>query len=222
MFEFWCEYDINPLIIFNQKGNIVYCNQEAEIFLSYINKKEVFDFTLKNAPKEAGIKTEFKKISFKDFEFNGFSIGYENDSQIGVRFFINTDVHSIHLEELEKVDLSMIINFAIEYINLKQSTKFNIYFDPSIPEIYLNKKAFLNLLFEIFEELKEAYIETKVNIGEYIKVNQKKYPIISVIVKTIPKPTKNFKSSYFEIINNEEGYIIQIPLIKEKNENNNS
>ncbi|GAB6046030.1 hypothetical protein JCM11957_16290 [Caminibacter profundus] len=220
MFEFWCEYDINPLIIFNEKGNIVYCNQEAEILLSYINKKEVFDFIIKNAPKKAGIKTEFKKIQFKDFKFNGYSIGYQEDTQIGVRFFINTNVHSIHFEKLEKVDLSMLLNFAMEYINLKQNTKFKIYFDPSIPEIYLNKKAFLNLLFEILENQKEAYIETKINIGEYIKVNNKKYPIISVITKL--NPLKHIKSPHFEIINNENGYIIQIPLIKEKDENNNS
>ena len=220
MFEFWIEYDINPLIIFNQKGNIIYYNQEAEIFLSYINKKEVFEFTIKNAPKSPEIKTEFKKVHFKDFEFNGFSIGYEDEEKIGVRFFINTDIHSIKLEELEKVDLSMILNFAIEYVSLKQNTKFKIYFDPSIPEIYINKKAFLNLLFDIFENQKEIYIETKINIGEYIKLNNKKYPIISVIIKTFPK--KQIKNNFFEVINKKDGYIIQIPLIKEKNENSNS
>jgi nitrogen-specific signal transduction histidine kinase len=220
MFEFWVEYDINPLIIFNQKGNIIYCNQEAEIFLSYINKKEVFEFTIKNAPKNPGIKSEFKKVHFKDFEFNGFSIGYEDEEKIGIRFFINTDIHSIELEELEKVDLSMLLNFAIEYVSLKQNTKFKIYFDPSIPEIYINKKAFLNLLFDIFENQEEIYIQTKINIGEYIKLNSKKYPIISVIIKT--KPKKQIKNNFFEVINKEDGYIIQIPLIKEKNENSNS
>ncbi len=221
MFEFWCEYDINPLIIFNQKGNIVYCNQEAEIFLSYINKKEVFDFLLKNAPKKPSIKTEFRKINFKDFEFNGYSIGYKDDSQIGVRFFINTDTHSIiYLEKLEKIDLSMIINFTVEYMNLKQNTKFTVYFDPSIPEIYINKKAFLDLLFEIIENQEKVYIETKINIGEYIKLNQKKFPIISVIIETNKK--KHIKSPYFEVINNKKGYIIQIPLIKETYENHNT
>jgi len=63
MFEFFIEYDINPVIFFNEKGHIDYCNQEAEIFLSYINKKEVFEFTIKNAPNTKGIKTQFKKIS---------------------------------------------------------------------------------------------------------------------------------------------------------------
>ncbi|MEO1923441.1 MAG: hypothetical protein ABGX25_02855 [Nautiliaceae bacterium] len=220
MFEFWIEYDINPLIIFNQKGNIIYCNQEAEVFLSYINKKEVFDFTIKNAPKEKGIKTDFKKIQFKDLEFNGFSIGYQNDNQIGIRLLINTNVQSIRLEELEKVDLSMLLNFAIEYINLKQNTSFKVYYDPSIPEIYLNKKAFLNLLFDIFENQKEVFIQTKINIGEYIKLNEQKYPIISVIIKCTP--LKHFKNNFFEIKTSENGYIIQIPLIKEENENYNT
>jgi nitrogen-specific signal transduction histidine kinase len=214
MFKFWLEYDINPLIIFNQKGHIHYCNQEAEIFLSYINKKDVFEFAIKNASNEKGIKTEFKKIRFGDFEFNGYSVGYQDEEFIGIRFFINTNTQSIYLEELEKADISMIINFAMEYMSLKKEIKFSTYFDPSIPEIYINKKALLDLLFEIFENYDEIFVKTKVNIGEYIKLNGKKYPLISLIVN-VDNP-KHVKNQFFEIINKENGYSIQIPLIKDK------
>ncbi len=220
MFEFWCEYDINPLIIFNQKGNIIYCNQEAEIFLSYVNKKEVFNLAINNAPKEKGIKVEFKKVVFKDFEFNGFMVGYENEEQIGIRLFINTNTHQITLEELERVDLAMIINFAIEYVSLRSDAKISLYYDTSIPEIYLNKKALLNLLLEMFENQDEIYIETKIEVGEYIKIENKKYPIIEIFVKTTPK--KQIKSQYFEVINKDNGYIIKLPLIKEADENSNT
>ncbi|NPA88490.1 MAG: hypothetical protein GXO01_07235 [Epsilonproteobacteria bacterium] len=220
MFEFWCEYDINPLIIFNQKGHIVYCNQEAEIFLSYVNKKEVFTLAINNAPKNPGMKVEFKKVVFKDFEFNGFMVGYQDDEHIGIRLFINTNTHQISLEELEKVDLAMIINFAIEYVSLRQDTKISLYYDTSIPEVYLNKKALLNLLFEIFENQKEIFIETKIEVGEYIKIDNKKYPIIEMIIKC--EPQKQIKSQFFEVINKEDGYIIKLPLIKEAHENSNS
>ena len=155
MFEFWCEYDINPLIIFNEKGDIKYYNQEAEIVLSYINKKEIYEFVIKNAPKEKGIKTEFKDIKFNNFEFKGFSIGYEDDKNIGVRFFINTNKHNIELKELEKIELSMLIDFAIEYVTLKEKIKIIKNYDPSIPQLLINKKALLNTLFEILENQKK-------------------------------------------------------------------
>jgi nitrogen-specific signal transduction histidine kinase len=220
MFEFWCEWDINPLIIFDEKGNIKYCNQEAEIFLSYINKKEVYQFTINNAPNKKGIKTKFEPVKFKDFEFTGYSIGYENDTEIGIRFFINTNLRSIEPTNLEKIDLSMLLNFAIEYITLKQNTKISTFFDPSIPPIMANKKELLNIIFEILENQKEAKISTKIQIGEYIKIKDKKYPIIEIEIKTIPK--KRIKSPFVEVINKEEGYVIKIPMIKEENENSNT
>jgi len=220
MFEFWCEYDINPLIIFNEKGNIKYCNQEAEIFLSYVNKKEVYEFVINNAPKNAGIKTEFKKIKFQDFEFNGFSIGYKNDTEIGIRLFINTNTHSIELTELEEIDLSMLINFAVEYVGLKNDIKITTVFDPSIPKILVHKKALLEIIFDILEKQKEAIISTKINVGEYIKIKNKKFQIIEIDIKT--KPDKKINSPYFEILNKYDGYNIKIPLIKDLNENNNA
>ncbi len=220
MFEFWCEYDINPLIIFNEKSHIKYCNQEAEIFLSYVNKKEVYEFVIKNAPQNPGIKTEFKQVKFKDFKFNGYSIGYENNSYIGVRFFINTNTHSIELKELEKIDLAMLINFIIEYATLKENIKISTFFDPSIPTILVHKKALIDIILEMLENQKKTTITTKIKVGEYIKIKDKKYQIIEIYVKTTP--TKTIKSPYFEIVNKEDGYIINIPLIKDINENSNT
>jgi len=215
MYKFWCEYDINPLIIFDHKSNIVYCNQEAEIFLSYINKKEVFEYALKNAPKD-GIKTEFKLVKFDKFEFNGFSIGFYEE-KLGVRFFINTDKKNISLNNLEKVKFSMLLEFIKEYMNLK-GIEIAIFYDPSIPEIYLNKKELLNIIFEMLEHNKKANIISKVLVGEYIKINNKKYPIAQIDI--ITTPFKRVKSNYFEIENLENGYTIKIPLIKEIDENN--
>jgi nitrogen-specific signal transduction histidine kinase len=220
MFEFWVEYDINPVIIFNSKGHIKYCNQEAEIFLSYINHKEVFQFVIQNASNKPGMHTSFKHVKFDDFEFNGYSIGYEDENLIGVRFFINTSTHILDLSNLEEIDISMLINFAIEYMKLKKDIEIKTLFDPSIPTMLLNKKAFLDIIFEILEEVKEAEISTKINIGEYIKIKDKKYQIVEITIKT--SPTKNITSHNFEIVVKEDKYIIKIPLIKDINENSNS
>ena len=220
MFEFFIEYDINPVIFFNEKGHIVYCNQEAEIFLSYINVKDIFNFTIQNAPNKEGIKTEFKKITFKNFSFNGYSIGYKEDSKIGIRFFINTKKYQFTLKDLEKIDLNKLINFAIQYINLKQKTKFKVYPDLSIEEVYINKKELLQIFFEIFKKQKKVEIYTKFDISEVVKIDNKKYSLIEIIIKCTP--FKELESKYFEIIKKDNGYIIKLPFTKEKNENNNS
>jgi len=220
MFEFFIEYDINPVIFFNEKGHIDYCNQEAEIFLSYINKKEVFEFTIKNAPNTKGIKTQFKKITFGQFSFNGYSIGYKEDYNIAIRLFINTKKHTFTLKSLEKIDLNKLIDFAIQYINLKQNTKFKVYPDLSLEEVYISKKEFLQIIFELFEKQKKVEIYTKFNISEVVKIEEKKYSLIEIILKCTP--FKDLESKYFEIIKKEDGYIIKVPFIKENNENNNT
>ena len=220
MFEFFIEYDINPVIFFDNKGNVKYCNQEAEIFLSYVNVKDIFNFTINNAPKKEGMKTEFKEVKFLDFHFKGFSIGYKDDNLIGIRLFINTEKNHITIENLEKTDILKLLNFAIEYITLKQNTKFKIYPDLSLSEIYINKKELLQIFLEIFEKQSKVEISANLKVGEYLKIENKKYPIIEIIVKC--HPNKRINSKYFEIITKNDKYIIKIPFIKEKNENNNS
>ena len=220
MFEFFIEYDINPVIFFDNKGNIKYCNQEAEIFLSYVNVKDIFNFTIKNAPKEKGIKTIFKEVKFLDFNFKGYSIGYKDENLIGIRLFINTEKNHISIENLEKTNLLKLINFAIEYITLKQNTKFKIYPDLSFNEIFLNKKELLHILLEIFENQKNVEILTHLKLGEYLKIEEKKYPIIEIIIKC--HTNKKITSNSFEVENENDKYIIKIPFIKEKDEIHNS
>jgi len=220
MFEFFIEYDVNPVIFFDEKGNIKYCNQEAEIFLSYVNIKDIFKFIIENAPKEAAIKTEFNQIKFNDFVFNGYSIGYKDENLIGVRFLINTKKTNVTIDHVEKIDLLKLLNFAMEYTDLRQKTKFKIYPDLSIREIYTNKKELLKILIKIFEKQKNVEIFTRMKIGEYLKINNKKYQIIEIEIKC--HTNEKIKSKYFEIANKNDSYVIKIPFIKEKNENNNT
>jgi len=220
MFKFFTEYDINPVIFFDNKGNVKYCNQEAETFLSYVNVKDIFTFTVQNASKNKGITTVFKEIKFYDFSFKGYSIGYKDDELIGIRLFINTDKNYITIENLEKTDILKLINFIIEYITLKQNTKFKIYPDLSFNEIYINKKELLHILLKIFEKQSEIEIFTHLKVGEYIKIDEKKYQIFEIIVKC--RPNQKITSKHFEIITKNDAYIIKIPFIKEKNENNNT
>jgi len=117
-------------------------------------------------------------------------------------------------------DLLKLINFAIEYIKLKQNTHFKIFPDLSIREILINKKELLKILIEIFENQQKVEIITHLKVGEYLKIENKKYPIIEIKIKT--HANKKISSQFFEIENSENGYNIKIPFIKEKDENSNS
>jgi UDP-N-acetylglucosamine transferase subunit ALG13 len=50
VFHLAVEYDINPLVLFDREGKIVYYNREAEILLSYLGVGELFQFALQKSP----------------------------------------------------------------------------------------------------------------------------------------------------------------------------
>ncbi len=207
MFDKLIEFDINPVIVFNEKGEIIYCNQEAEVFLSSQNVKTIFNFALNNAPKK-GIKTKFEKVKFNKIEFNGYSIFV--DENLSIRFFIDTTPPNYSLTNLEKIDIIMLIDFVCDIFSLKKDFNIKKLFDPTIPEFYGDKNEIIRLLKNYIS--KDSIISTKIVIGESIIINNKKHPLIEV---KIENPNKNdIKSSTYEIKKGENFISIRIPLIQ--------
>ncbi|EDM23250.1 hypothetical protein [Caminibacter mediatlanticus] len=207
MFNKLIEYDINPVIIFNEKGEVVYCNQEAEIFLSSQNIKEIFDFAISNAPK-IGIKTKFEKIKFNNIEFNGYSILI--DEKLAIRFFIDTTPTNYSLSNLEKIDIAMLIDFVCDIFTLKGNFNIKKYYDPTIPEFYSDKNEIIRLLKNLITA--NSYVTTKVIIGESIIIDNKKYPLIEITIENFNDI--NINSTTYEIKKQDNKISIKIPLIQ--------
>lgn len=213
MFEYLVEYDVNPTIVFTGQGKVFYANQEAEILLSYTSVKEIFNFCIENLSPNK-ITTKFEDIFFKDFHFKGVSlITYED--KLAVRFFINTETIKIKLDNLEEVDLSTIINFVIEYFSLNQNHNIKIIMD-ELPTLFVNKNELVNLLLNAITPT--SIIEIKIIPGEYMKIKDKKYPIVGIFIT----PFNEAESQFFEINRYNNNLIIKIPLIKERDENSSS
>ncbi len=210
MFKFWIENDINPVIIFNYNKEIEFYNQAAEILLSYINKNDIFEFIVSNLKDD--MITEFKRVKFLDFVFSGYTIGVFNYDYIGVRFFIDTSLHKRDMHNIEKVNVLQLLEFIKNYFSLK-NIDIKIYYDPSIPEFFINKKELLNLIFEIIDTY-DSFISIKIDIGEYMLVDSKKHQIVEIIIKNDNQ--KEIDSKCFDVVREKDMYIIKLPLLMDK------
>ena len=181
--EIWIQKDINPFIIFDEKGKIKYVNDEAEYFLAFVSEREIFEFAINNLKdKFITINSNFK---FDKFEFSSISIGYE-ENEIGIKLYKTLIPKTkIKTKSLEKINLFFILDFCRNYIFLDEEIEFEDEFDVDIPEFFANKKELIskiNSVLENFKQEKKLKFIVKFLIGEKIKVNNKYYSVISIKV----------------------------------------
>jgi hypothetical protein len=184
-FDIWIQKDINPFIVFNEKGKVKYLNDEAEYFLSFVNEKEIFEFAVNNLKdKFVTINGNFK---FDRFEFVSISIGYE-ENEIGIKFYKSLlPVKNIKTEGLEKINIFFILDFCRNYVFLDKKIEFEDLFDIDIPEFYANKKALINEINSVllkFKNEKKIKFTVKFILGEKLKVEAKSYSVIGIILNS--------------------------------------
>lgn len=213
----WIQHDYNPIIVFSNDGKILYLNDEAEYFLSFVSYKDIFEFTINNAKNEKGIFTTFGEYKFDKFEFGAVSIGYENDEEITIKFYktLTFPKKCEKINELEKINLFFIVDFCRNYIFLNDEVTFIDDFDIDIPEFYTNKKELIEVLNKSFGLFLDTKIKViiKFEIGEILKVNNQKYGVIGIKIVG-EKVELDIESKFFTIIQNKENIEILIPFIK--------
>jgi len=187
--EIWIQKDINPFIIFDEKGKIKYVNDEAEYFLAFVSEREIFEFAINNLKdKFITINSNFK---FDKFEFSSISIGYE-ENEIGIKLYKTLIPKTeIKTEGLTKINLFFILDFCRNYVFLDEEIEFEDEFDVDIPEFFANKKELINKInsiLENFKQEKKVKFIVKFLIGEKIKVNNKYYSVI--VIKIISSKTE--------------------------------
>jgi len=187
--EIWIQKDINPFIIFDEKGKIKYVNNEAEYFLAFVSEREIFEFAINNLKdKFITINGNFK---FNKFEFSSISIGYE-ENEIGIKLYKTLIPKTeIKTEGLTKINLFFILDFCRNYVFLDEEIEFEDEFDVDIPEFFANKKELINKInsiLENFKQEKKVKFIVKFLIGEKIKVNNKYYSVI--VIKIISSKTE--------------------------------
>ena len=222
-FEEWIELDLNPILSFSSTSKIIYSNSEAQFLLNRIKQKELFDLALSYAPKTFGALTSYIDLTIKNYTFYAITVMYENEDEIHMKLYKSAMVkkeNNLNIKNINVTNIFTLVDLAISTSKIKTNINFIKNYDPSIPEFKLDASTFiktLNQIFEAFKDKKNVTCSILLKIGEYIKIDGKKYSLISVEISSNEKndfSSINIKENSSFILTLDENKItIDLPLI---------
>ncbi len=188
-FKFLVEHDANPLIIYNDRGKITYLNTSAELLLGACSSKEFYQLALTYAPKSFGAKTTYVDLIYKSFKFYAINVLYESEEEIAIHLYNKPALlqKELILEGYTSTDINLLLQAHIELFRTKYDKKLSLLADYDLPKIELHQNNFSILLRKLFELCLDAThveVSMRLKIGETIKINGKKYPILLLRIKT--------------------------------------
>ena len=207
-FEEWVELDLNPVLSFSSSSKIIYSNSEAQFLLNRIKPKELFDLALTYAPKTFGALTSYIDLNIKNYTFYAITVMYENEDEIHMKLYKSAMVKkesSLNIKNINTTNIFTLVDLAISTSKIKNDINFTKNYDPSIPEFKLDASTFiktLNNIFEAFRDKENVTCSILLKIGEYIKIDNKKYSLISVEISS------NKKSDFSSLITKENNSFI--------------
>jgi len=208
----WIEYDYNPFILFNSSGKIVSLNSEAQFLLGAATPSTLFELAQAYASINFGFKTTFIELEYGRYKFFGLTVGYEDESQIGIKLY-QTPSFKLNTQkpEGELTNIFTITDLCISTNSISSSSTYTKSYDPTIPEIIVNSNRLIKVLNKMYScVLGNKVINTKVfyRIGEHIKFDGKKYSIFSISVSA--KNIDEEKSSELKILAEKYNFYIEI------------
>ncbi len=209
--EAWMEHDYNPFISFDENGRVKSLNQEAQYLLGVVSTKEIFDLTKTYANITFGFKTTILDLNFGSFSFFAITVGYLDDSEIGIKLYKKATKSPSIGERGEFVNIYSLLDLCISATSSGScETEHKKLFDPTFPEVRLKIEDFTKLVSKIYQSyLHSKTITSKLmlNTGEYLKFENKKYPIFSLHVEG-EKRDDSFEQSIEEIATNANSIVL--------------
>ena len=222
-FEEWVELDLNPILSFSSSSKIIYSNSEAQFLLNRIKQKELFDLALTYAPKTFGALTSYIDLTIKNYTFYAITVMYENEDEIHMKLYKSAMVKKeskLNIKNINSTNIFTLVDLAISTSKIKNNINFTKNYDPSIPEFKLDASSFiktLNQIFDVFKDKENVSCSILLKIGEYIKIDNKKYSLISVEIASNEKSdfsVLNIKeTSSFILTSDENKVTLDLPLI---------
>ena len=212
------ENDLHPFILFDNNGKIKDFNKEAEFLFNYVKPKELYELAVSYASLSFGFKNKYLVLKYGKLNFYAITVGYINDVEIGLRLYkevCQKDKITIN-ENIELTNIFSLIELSKTTTLLQSNIQINEIYDVSIPEIKLNINEFLLILNKCFETFKNnSTLELKVyvKIGEYSKINDKKYQIISIDFKSLENIKIN-KDLKLQIVNTNIDLFVENDILK--------
>ncbi len=180
------EYSINPFFLFDNEGELIDYNQEAEFLLSFVPKEQIYQLALENAAYFRGFKHTFIDLNFPQASFCAISVGYADDEKIAITLHKNICRQTFTItDQLQKADIFTLLDIAINS-NMVEESRLRLEYDISIPEFKIDIDHFLKLLNKIFRSIKKSptiFIKVVFSAGRYIKIESKKYPVVAVDIE---------------------------------------
>ncbi|MDD2291070.1 MAG: hypothetical protein PHV52_02215 [Aliarcobacter sp.] len=222
-FEEWVELDLNPILSFSSNAKIIYSNSEAQFLLNRIKQKELFDLALTYAPKTFGALTSYIDLNIKNYTFYAITVTYENEDEIHMKLYKSAMVKKeskLNIKNINTTNIFTLVDLAISTSKIKNDINFTKNYDPSIPEFKLDASSFiktLNNVFDAFKDKESVTCSILLKIGEYIKIDNKKYSLISVEISSNEKSDfssiNTKENSSFILTADETKVNIDLPLI---------
>ena len=222
-FEDWVDLDLNPVISFSSTAKILYSNSEAQFLLNRIKQKELYDLTLKYAPKSFGAETSYIDLNLQNYTFYAITVKYDNEDEIHMKLYKSTMAKKeskLNIKNINSTNIFTLVDLAISTNKIKTDTIYKKNYDPSIPEFKLDASSFIKTLSQSFEAFKgSTNIECSIllKIGEYIKIEGKKYSLITVEITSNIDAVKDIlqyrEDSSFILSCDKNKITIDLPLI---------
>ena len=222
-FEEWIELDLNPILSFSSTSKIIYSNSEAQFLLNRIKQKELFDLALSYAPKTFGALTSYIDLTIKNYTFYAITVMYENEDEIHMKLYKSAMVkkeNTLNIKNINVTNIFTLVDLSISTSKIKSDINFIKNYDPSIPEFKLDASSFiktLNQIFDAFKGNKNVSCSILLKSGEYIKIDEKKYSLISVEISTDKEndfSSLNIKENNSFILTKDDTKVtIDLPLI---------
>ncbi len=186
-FRYILDHDHIPLIVFDSGAKILYLNTEAEILLSYVDKKEIFDTAMIYAAKDFGSKTTIAEIDFRQFSFYGINVCYKDDEWIAVRLYHKSGDKKIKVDrsKLRQTDINILLSTAMRLFEMSNDTKLTLLTDRELPQLKADQNALTKLVGKILERFAksdEIEVSTTMALGESMVLDGKRYPILRLRV----------------------------------------
>ena len=183
-FRFILDCDTSPLIVFDHKGRILWLNEAAEILLGYADHRELFEMALAHAPKDFGHQTTLRELHYRQLSFYAFQVAYNSEEWIALRLYYRPKANETrHLDpdRLFPTDINLLLEAAIGMFRMEHGRPLSLLADQDLPELRIDQNGFSKLLrkaLESFRESEAIRASLKMTIGEFIRIDGKRYPIL--------------------------------------------